>query len=85
MVGQHWVALGDVKDHEEKTNAGRQVKDGVLFWVAVLVAGRRCVALIDSGTSQSYISPETITLCEVECSQAIVHLELAYSSKIQLT
>ena len=49
------------------------------------MARRRCVALIDSGTSQSHILPETVTLCEVECSLAIVHLELANGSKIQST
>ena len=85
MAGQHWVALGDTAESEEKTNAGRMVKDGMLFRVAVSVAGRRCVALIDSGASQSYISPETVTLCEIECSPALVHLELADGSKIQST
>ena len=57
----------------------------MLFRVAVSVAGRRCVALIDSGASQSYISPETVILCEIECSPALVHLELADGSKIQST
>ena len=76
MVGQHCVALEDVEYHEEKTIIGRRVKDGVLFQVAVSVAGKRCVVLIDSGASKSYISPETVTLCEVECSPAIGHLEL---------
>ena len=44
------------------------IKDGILFRVAISVAGRRCVALIDSGASQSYISPEIVTLCELQCS-----------------
>ena len=85
MAGRHWVALGDTDLLEEKTNAGRRVRDGVLFRVAVSVAGRRCVALIDSGASQSYISPETVTLCELDCSPALVHLELADGSKIEAT
>ena len=51
MAGRHWVALGETNINEEKTNAGRQIKDGILFRVAVSVAGRRCVALIDSGAS----------------------------------
>ena len=76
IADQHWVALGDIQDHEEKTHVGRRVKDGVLFQVVVSVAGKRCVALIDSGASKSYISPETVTLYEVECSPAIVQLEL---------
>ena len=73
--GQHWIALGDEDNHHEETNAGRRIKDGILLRVAVSVAGRRCVALIDSGASQCYISPETVALSEIECSPAMVHLE----------
>ena len=84
MAGQHWVAIGD-SEEKEMTNAGRKIKDGILFRVAVSVAGRRCIALLDSGASQSYIAPETIALCEIECSPALVHLELADGSKVQST
>ena len=85
MAGQHWVALGEQEESDEKTNAGRRIKDGVLFRVAVSIDGVRCVALIDSGASQSYIAPETVALCELECSPAMVNLELADGSKIQAT
>ena len=84
MAGRHWVAIGG-DEAQETTNAGRKVKDGILFRVTVSIAGRNCVALIDSGASQSYIAPETVTLCEVECSPALVHLELADGSKVQST
>ena len=30
MAGQHWVAIGDIED-KEMTNAGRKIKDGILF------------------------------------------------------
>ena len=85
MAGQHWVAIGDIAQEEVMTNAGRKVADGVLFRVAVSVAGRRLVALIDSGASQSYISPDTAALCELKCSPVEIHLELADGSKIQAT
>ena len=85
MAGQHWVALGEQEESDEKTNAGRRIKDGVLFCVYVSIAGVRCIALIDSGASQSYIAPETVALCELECSPAMVNLELADGSKIQAT
>ena len=86
MAGQHWVAIGAEEEQSElKTNAGRRIKDGVLFRVAVSVAGRRCVALVDSGASQSYISPETVALCEIRCSSKFVNLELADGSKVQAT
>ena len=38
---------------------------------------------MDSGASQSYIAPKTVALCEIECSLALVHLELADGSKVQ--
>ena len=30
MAGQHWVAIGDIEE-QEMTNAGRKIKDGILF------------------------------------------------------
>ena len=84
MAGQHWVAIGEIAQEEEKmTNAGRKISNGVLFRVAILLAGRTIVALIDSGASQSYIVPKTVALCGLECSPALVHLELADGSKVQ--
>ena len=43
------------------------------------------LALIDSGASQSYISPEIVTLCELQCSPTLIHLELADGSKVRST
>ena len=40
---------------------------------------------MDSGASQSYIAPKIVALCEIECSPALVHLELADGSKVQST
>ena len=59
--------------------------DGMLFRVAVSIAGRRVIALIDSGASQSYMAPETASLCELECESAELYLELADGSKITST
>ena len=85
MAAQHWVAIGEEDSNTAKASAGRKISDGMLFRVAVSIAGRRCVALIDSGASQSYIAPETVTLCELECEPAVLHLELADGSKIKAT
>ena len=84
MAGRHWVAVG-YSDQEELASVDRKIKDGILFRVAISVAGRRCVALIDSGASQSYISPEIVTLCELQCSPTLIHLELADGSKVRST
>ena len=66
MTGQHWVAIGEDNEETAKASAGRRVSDGILFRVAVSINGRRCIALIDSGASQSYIAPDTVTLCELD-------------------
>ena len=81
---RHWVAVG-YSDQEELASVDRKIEDGILFSVTVSVAGRRCVALIDSGASQSYISPEMVTLCELQCSPILIHLELADGSKVRST
>ena len=84
MAGQHWVAIGDYTEEQQaKASVGRRVVDGILFRVAVSLNGRRVVALIDSGASQSYVAPETVTLCELNCIPVVLHLELADGSKIQ--
>ena len=70
MAAQHWVAIGEEDPNTARASAVRKIKDGMLFRVAVSIAGRRCVALIDSGASQSYIAPETVTL---ECEPAVLH------------
>ena len=85
MAAQHWVAIGEEDSNTVKASVERKISDGMLFRVAVSIAGRRCVALIDSGASQSYIAPETVTLCELECEPAVLHLELADGSKIKAT
>ena len=43
------------------------------------------MALIDSGASQSYITPETVAVCELKCVPSVLHLELADGTKIQST
>ena len=84
-TGQQWVALGEDNEAEETTIVGRKIKDGILFRVTVSVAGRQLIALIDSGASQCYMSPDTVALCELECQPAEIHLELADGSKVQAT
>ena len=85
MAGRHWVAIGDEDEDQAKASVGRQVKDGMLFKVAMLLNGRRCIALVDSGASQSYVSPEIATLAELNCIPCVLYLELADGSKCQST
>ena len=85
MAAQHWVAIDAEEEKKSSASAGRKVTDGMLFRVAVSIAGRRIIALIDSGASQSYMAPETAALCELECESAELYLELADGSKITST
>ena len=55
MVSQHWVAIGDEEGQIVMASAGRRIKDGMLFGVTVSIAGRECIALIDSGASHNRI------------------------------
>ena len=85
MAGRHWVAIGATSEDTAKANVGRQIKDGILLKVTVSIEGRPVVALIDSGASQSYITPETVAICELKCVPSVLHLELADGTKIQST
>ena len=85
MAGRHWVAIGAENEDTARANVGRQITNGVLLKVTVSIEGRPVVALIDSGASQSYITPETVAICELKCVPSVLHLELADGTKIQST
>ena len=61
---QHWLAIG-AKNPGIFTSVERALSDAILFKVAVSIAGRHRIGLIDSGASRCYMSPETATLCEL--------------------
>ena len=45
---QHWLVVGH-DYHDEAASVGRSVSDGMLFKVAMQIAGRQLIALIDLG------------------------------------
>ena len=79
-----WIAVGD-RSTDCASRTVRQVTDGLLLKLAVSIAGRRLVALVDSGASRCYMSPEIVTSLGLITSPAQVHLELADGSKIHST
>ena len=80
------MAIGEEEEESiMKASAGRKIKDGILFRVTVSIGGRKCIALIDSGASQSYMAPATVARCELACEPALLHLELADGTKIKST
>ena len=64
MADQHWLAIG-AENPSILTSVERAVSDGILFKVAVSIAGRQRIGLIDSGASRCYMSSETAALCEL--------------------
>ena len=65
---QHWLAIG-AENSGISTSVERAVTNGILFKIAVSIAGRQRIGLIDSGASRCYMSPETAALCELALIQ----------------
>ena len=82
MADQHWLAMGHAY-LDEAANVSRSVSDGMLFNIAIRIFGRRLTALIDSGASRCYITPETVAACELHLEKEKLHLELTNGSKVQ--
>ena len=62
---RHWLAVG----HEmtkEAASVGRCVGDGILLRVPASVHARQLIALVDSGASRCYMSPNTATQCDLK-------------------
>ena len=55
----------------------------MLFKVAMRISRRRLIALIDSGASRCYITPETAANCELHLENGKLHSKLADGSKVQ--
>ena len=67
MAGRHWVAIGEeAEDNQAKASVGRNVCNGMLFKVAMLLNGRRCIALIDSGGVTIICEPRISNLGGIE-------------------
>ena len=81
---QHWLAVGH-ETADEAASVGRCIGDGVLLRVPASINGRRLIALIDSGASRCYMSPNTAAHCDLQLEKEMMFLELADESKIQAT
>ena len=56
---QPWVAVGS-STIDCAPKIGRTEDDGILFKIKIQIQGKAYVALIDSGASRSYASPEAV-------------------------
>ena len=81
MADQHWLAI-KAENPGILTSVERAVSGGILFKVAVSIAGRHRIGLSDSGASRCYMSPKTAALCELVLNPEILDLELADGSKV---
>ena len=59
--------------------------DEISLRVPASVNGRKLTALIDSGASKCYISPNTAIQCDLNLEKETMYLELIDGSKIQST
>ena len=64
MGEQHWLVVG-TDDPGMASSVARAITDGILFKIAVSIAGRQKIGHIDSGASCCYMSPETAAICEL--------------------
>ena len=55
-----WIAVGN-RSTNCTSRTGRQVTDGVLLKLTASILGQQLIALVDSGASRCYISPEAVT------------------------
>ena len=81
---QPWVAVGS-STTDCAPKVGRSEDDGILLKIKIQIQGRTYVALIDSGASRNYASPEAVVEWELLGTPDVVHLELADGSKIRST
>ena len=81
---QPWVAVGS-STTDCAPKVGRSGDDGLLLKIKIQIQGRTYVALVDSGASRNYASPEAVVEWELQGTPDIVHLELADGSKIRST
>ena len=65
MAEQHWLAVG-TDDPSIASSVARAVTNRILFKIAVSIAGRQKIGLIDSGAFRCYMSPETAAICELK-------------------
>ena len=81
---QPWVAVGS-SSTDCAPKVGRAEDDGVLLKIKIQIQGRTYVALVDSGASRNYASPDAVVDWELPYTPELVHLELADGSKIRST
>ena len=81
---QPWVAVGS-STTDCAPKVGRAEDDGILFKIKIQIQGKVYVALVDSGASRNYASPEAVVDWELPGTPDVVHLELADGSKIRST
>ena len=81
---QPWVAVGS-STTDCAPKVGRAEDDGLLLKSKYKSRGKVYVALVDSGASRNYASPEAVVDWELPGTPDVVHLELADGSKIRST
>ena len=83
---RHWTVVSSVKTNEGKTAEGckidRNPEDGVSLIVPVVIKGKICKALIDSGATRSFVSPSCMTVAGLQGKRSDTFLELGNGQRV---
>ena len=78
--------MSSVKTTEGKTAEGckidRTPEDGILLIVPVVIKGKICKALIDSGATRCFVSPSCMTVAGLQGKRSDTFLELGNGQRV---
>ena len=83
---RHWTSISTVSTTEKKIDEGckidRTPEDGVLLIVPVVIKGKICKALIDSGATRCFVSPSCMTVAGLQGKRSDTFLELGNGQRV---
>ena len=83
---RHWTSISSVRTTEKKIDEGckidRTPEDGVLLIVPVVIKGKICKALIDSGATRCFVSPSCMTVAGLQGKRSDTFLELGNGQRV---
>ena len=83
---RHWTSISNVRTTEKKIDKGckidRTPEDGVLLIVPVVIKGKVCKALIDSGATRCFVSPSCMTVAGLQGKRSDTFLELGNGQRV---
>ena len=76
---RQWVTVSSDRTDSDQD---RTMDDGILLIVSVQICGREFRALIDSGATRNFVSPDCVLQANLECKDQDTFLELGDASNV---